>query len=128
MGGDLITKTNKELEIIISRAENTNVSGSLFQRAKIELELRDRKIFNQSMFEKRIKRGKESWDFIYLVLGIFLAIEASIISIIPLEWKIKTLLLIVAFIVTGWLCLSNSWFQNILIGLKIKIEETWRKL
>lgn len=40
---DLITKTDDELEAIIRRAENTHISGSLFQRAKIELDLRDRK-------------------------------------------------------------------------------------
>lgn len=40
---DLTKKTEEELETIIRRAENADVSGSLFQRAKIELELRDRK-------------------------------------------------------------------------------------
>lgn len=40
---DLINKSDEELEAIIRRAENTHISGSLFQRAKIELELRDRR-------------------------------------------------------------------------------------
>lgn len=40
---DLTQKTDEEIESIIRRAENTSTPGSLFQRAKIELELRDRK-------------------------------------------------------------------------------------
>ncbi len=40
---NIADKSYEELEAIIRRAENTNVSGSLFQRAKIELEIRDRK-------------------------------------------------------------------------------------
>lgn len=40
---DLTSKTDEELEAIIRRAENTDVPGSLYQRAKVELELRDRK-------------------------------------------------------------------------------------
>ncbi|HEX9503352.1 MAG TPA: hypothetical protein VF974_03465 [Patescibacteria group bacterium] len=43
MSDDLTNKTDDELEAIIRRAENTNVPTSLFQRAKIELDLRDRK-------------------------------------------------------------------------------------
>lgn len=40
---DLVSKSDDELEAIIRRAENTDVAGSLFQRARLELEMRDRK-------------------------------------------------------------------------------------
>jgi len=44
---DLTKKSEEELLAIIRRAENTNVAGSLYQRASKELELRDRdKIIN----------------------------------------------------------------------------------
>ena len=43
MDDDLVNKTDDELEVIMRRAENTNIPGSLFQRAKIELELRNQK-------------------------------------------------------------------------------------
>lgn len=36
MNDDLINKTDDELETIVRRAENTNIPGSLFQRAKID--------------------------------------------------------------------------------------------
>ncbi|MDP3726238.1 MAG: hypothetical protein Q8R36_03515 [bacterium] len=40
---NLKNKSDEHLEEIIRRAENTNIPGSLFQRAKIELEIRDRR-------------------------------------------------------------------------------------
>lgn len=136
---DLTKKTDTELETIIRRAKNTNIDGSLHQKATIELELRDRKnnqeinqkkqeLFKQSSLEKKIKRGSESWVFIYTVLGILLAIEIFVISILPMEWGIKIIAFIVILITSGWLCLFSAWFQNILIGLKIKIEKVWRDI
>lgn len=139
MTNNLTSKTNKELEEIIRRGENTNIPGSLHQRAKIELELRDRKrkqnnfrkihkIFRQNLLQKKIKRGKESWNFIYSVFGILLAVEIFFVSVLPFEWPGKITIFIVLLVATTWLCLLNSWFQNKLVGLKIKIEKTWRKI
>ena len=42
--------------------------------------------------DKRIKRGKESWDFIYLVFAILLAIVTFIISILPISWQFKVII------------------------------------
>ena len=139
MSNDLTSKTNKELEEIMRRGENTNIPGSLHQRVKIELELRDRKrkqknlqkihkVFKQNLLEKKIKRGKESWNYIYLVFGILLTIEIFVISVLPFEWPKKIAIFIALLAATSWLCLLNSWFQNKLIGFKIKIEEVWRKI
>lgn len=50
---DLTIKTDKELEVIIRRMENPNVPGSLHQRAKMELELRDRKRSQERQIEKK---------------------------------------------------------------------------
>ena len=78
--------------------------------------------------EKRIKRGKESWTFIYFVFGVLFALATFIISIISVNWIYKTVVFVVTFFILIYLCLCNVWFQNKLIGLKIKLEETWRKI
>jgi len=78
--------------------------------------------------EKRIKRGKESWSFIYFVFGILLALGFTFINILPIRWNYKITIFIVGTPVLIYLCLFNTWFQNKLIGLKNKLEETWRKI
>jgi len=78
--------------------------------------------------EKRIKRGKESWAFIYCVFGILLALTLFFISILPIVRHYKIITSIVVISVLIYLCLFNVWFQNKLIGFKIKLEETWRKI
>lgn len=138
MNDDLASKTDDELEEIVRRAENTNIPGSLFQRAKIELELRDRKeksshdlveaVKIHDSVEKRVKRGKESWNFFWLAFGILLASVIFIISIFPFGWTLKILIFIVSFIVLVWVCLVNAWWQNKLLGLKSWLEESWKKL
>jgi len=40
---ELKNKSDEELEVIVRRGENMDIPGSLFQLAKVELELRDRK-------------------------------------------------------------------------------------
>ena len=82
----------------------------------------------KSTLEMKIKRGKESWAFIYLVFGILVALALFVINTIPVSWGYKIVIFLVAVFVLIWLCLSNAWFQNKIIGLKIKIEETWRRI
>lgn len=78
--------------------------------------------------KKKIKRGKESWTFIYFVFGILLALILFFISILSIRWCYKITIFIVVIPILIYLCLFNAWFQNKLIGLKIKLEETWRKI
>ncbi|GEM_PF-4812824 len=80
------------------------------------------------MIEKRIKRGKESWIFIYSAFGILFALTAFFISTLPIIWYFKITVFMVATLILIYLCLCSVWFQNKLIGLKIKLEETWRKI
>lgn len=72
----LASKSDEELEAIIRRAENTNVPGSLFQRAKIELELRDR------------RQGKPKldkwWEKTWVQIIMFIGAIAGIIGLIAL--------------------------------------------
>jgi len=78
--------------------------------------------------EKKIKRGKESWKFIYSVFSILLALTLFFISILPIRWLYKITIFIIVIPILIYLFLFNAWFQNKLIGLKIKLEETWRKI
>lgn len=91
------------------------------------------KIFNireitKVSLEKRIKRGEKSWGFIYRVFGVLLTIFIFIISILPLNLTHKGIVFILGLIFLIYLCLFNAWFQNKLIGFKIKLEEMWRKI
>lgn len=75
---NLENKSDEDLEVIIRRAENTNVPSSLFQRAKIELELRDRKRRQEKL--KSDKWWEKTWVQIIMVLGAI----AGIIGLVAL--------------------------------------------
>jgi len=79
--------------------------------------------------EKKIKRGKESWNFFYLIFTLLIAVAIFVTSILPINnWAYKFFIFVVSFLVLFWACLISVWWQNKLIGLKIKLEETWREL
>ena len=78
--------------------------------------------------EKRIKRGGKSWNFIYILYGLILSIITFFISILPFNCFHKLIIFVVIVLILTWLFLFNAWFQNKIIGFKIKIEETWRKI
>ena len=80
------------------------------------------------MLEKRVKRGRESWEFFYSIFGILIAIARFVISILPINWRCKLLIFIICLLILIWICFISAWWQNKLIGLKIKLEETWRKI
>jgi hypothetical protein len=74
--------------------------------------------------DTKVKRGPESWSYIYIALGFALTIEPTVVSMIePLKfpWNIITYLIVGGL--TFWLFLNNGWFQNKLVGLKIRYEE-----
>lgn len=63
----LVNKSDEELEIIIRRAENTNIPGSLFKRAENELKLRDRK--SSKLEQKKDKWWEKTWVQFIMLLG-----------------------------------------------------------
>jgi hypothetical protein len=74
-----------------------------------------------------VKRGPQSWAYIYVALGFALSIEGTIIGMVtPLlfPWN----LVIYAFLgfITFWLFINNGWFQNKLLGIKNSYEEKAR--
>lgn len=83
----------------------------------------------QDTFEKKMKRGRESWHFFYLVFATIVAVISFVIAILPIEnWIFKVLFFLISLGILIWICLISAWWQNKLIGLKIKLEESWKKL
>jgi len=76
--------------------------------------------------DAKIKRGSESWNYIYVTLGFTLTIEGTIVSFIPqdiLRWPLNLLAFFCVFVLTIMFFLRSGWLQNKLIKLKIKYEE-----
>jgi membrane protein YdbS with pleckstrin-like domain len=75
----------------------------------------------------KVKRGAQSWAYIYLALGFVLAIEATVI---PMITSLTFPLNVVAFVSLGaatfYAFLFNGWFQNTVIRFRNWYEEKQR--
>ena len=76
----------------------------------------------------QIKRGGESWSFLYILFGILLTIDTFFLSIINIDLTSKILAFIGTFLLLVWTVLINARAQNKIIGLKIKLEEKYKRL
>jgi hypothetical protein len=65
-----------------------------------------------------IRRGPDSWMFIYIALGFALSIEGNILQMIPLRFPYNPFLYVALMTATSWLFICNGWFQNKLIWMK----------
>ncbi len=75
----------------------------------------------------KVKRGAGSWGYIYTLLGFVLTIETGVMGlIVPIKWPWNFVSLLVLATLTIYLFLYNGWFQNKLIGFKIRYEEQAR--
>jgi hypothetical protein len=75
----------------------------------------------------KVKRGQESWAYIYVALGFVLSFEGTVIQLItPLHWPFNLLAYVVTFVFTSCLFLRSRRFQNKLFGLKRRYEDTYR--
>jgi hypothetical protein len=72
-----------------------------------------------------VRRGQESWIFIYIVLGFALTIEGLVFDMI-FYFPTNFILYIVVGAATFWLCLYNEQFQNALIEWKNRYENQAR--
>jgi hypothetical protein len=70
-----------------------------------------------------LKRGNESWAYIYLIAGLLISIEGTFISMSPLIWPCNAFLFLFIGFITFVTCVRNKWFQNKLIVMKISSEE-----
>jgi len=78
--------------------------------------------------DKRIKRGERSWNYFWMMYALTLAFTLSIINAIPFCWYWKLTVIVLSFLLLGWLCLLNAWFENRILGLQVKLETKWRKI
>jgi hypothetical protein len=77
--------------------------------------------------DARVKRGPETWAYIYTVLGFVVAIEATVIGVMtPLEFPWNVVVFIALTTVTIWLFVENAWLQNKLVGIKMRCENKAR--
>lgn len=70
-----------------------------------------------------IKRGQESWGYIYIALGFLITFEGTVIQMLPLSFPANVLTFLVVGLATGYLFLFNPWVHNKLIGFKAKYED-----
>lgn len=73
-----------------------------------------------------VKRGQNSWAYIYVFLGFALTIEGNVIQMLQAPALCEIASYAVVGTITAWLFLDSAWFQNKLIGLKLKYEEKTR--
>ena len=74
-----------------------------------------------------VRRGAESWTYIYVMLGFALTIEATVVTMIePLKFPWNLVVYAIIGIITFWLFIDNGWFQNKLISMKLKYEDKSR--
>jgi hypothetical protein len=72
--------------------------------------------------EGKIIRGKHSWNFIYMALGFALAIEGTVVAMIPVfPWNIPVYV-VLAF-GAGRLFISSGRFQDKLLSIKRAYED-----
>jgi uncharacterized membrane protein len=77
--------------------------------------------------DAKVKRGPESWAFIYIALGFVLTIESTIIVMItPLSFPYNIIVYAIVALISVWLFIENGWFQNKLIGCKNRYENKLR--
>lgn len=71
--------------------------------------------------DAKVKRGPESWAFIYTWLGFGLTIEAGFVGLFPFfPWTVIAYVILAA--ITVHLFINSGWFQNKLIGMKNDYE------
>ena len=74
-----------------------------------------------------VKRGPQSWAFIYTFLGFALTIETGVVALItPLKWPWNLGTFLAVGAITIYLFLDNGWFQNKILGWKSRYEEKER--
>jgi hypothetical protein len=75
----------------------------------------------------KVKRGPESWAYIYTVLGFVLIIESTVIGMMtPLTFPWTVIVFVVIAVITGWAFIESEWVHNKLVGLKTRYENKLR--
>jgi len=81
---------------------------------------------SQVTVDAKVKRGPESWTYIYVVLGFALAIEGTIIQMTPAQFPWNLIAYTVIGGITFYLFIFSGKFQDKLIGMKNRYESKAR--
>jgi hypothetical protein len=74
-----------------------------------------------------VKRGPETWAYIYIVLGFVLTIESTVIGMMtPLTFPWNIVVFVVLAALTTWAFIDCGWLHNKLVGLKNRYENEGR--
>jgi len=61
-----------------------------------------------------------------MALGFAVAIEGTIIQMMPLSFPLNLIAYFVLGAITFWLFICSGWFQNKLVAMKLRYEEKGR--
>jgi glucan phosphoethanolaminetransferase (alkaline phosphatase superfamily) len=71
-----------------------------------------------------VQRGKDSWNYFYVMFGFALAIESNVIAMFtPIVFPWNIILFVLVFLITGWAVLFNERFQDRFLRLKEYYEK-----
>ena len=74
-----------------------------------------------------VKRGPETWAYIYTVLGFVLTIECTVIGMMtPLTFPWNVIVFVIFAVITSWAFIESKWVHNKLVGLKTRYENKAR--
>jgi hypothetical protein len=65
-----------------------------------------------------VVRGPDSWNYVYRFLGFVLAIEGTIIGMVPLSFPSNIIVYVIVGYLIFWLFIDYGPFQNWLLGKK----------
>ena len=70
-----------------------------------------------------VERSKDSWNYLYVMLGFALTIESSVIPMFTPVFPRNFILFVLVALITGWAFLFNERFQNWLLEVKTRYEK-----
>jgi hypothetical protein len=73
-----------------------------------------------------IKRGPEDWAYFSTVLAFVVAVEGTIIGMMPLQFPLNATLFFVFAAITAWQIIDNGRVHNKLLGLRMKYQNKFR--
>jgi hypothetical protein len=69
-----------------------------------------------------VQRSKDSWNYLYVMLGFALTIESSVIPMFTTKFPRNFILFVIVALITCWAFLFNERFRNWLLEVKTSYE------
>lgn len=71
-----------------------------------------------------VKRGSEGQNWIRFIWIFLIGLSYFLLNMFPIHWYIKIILLIICIIISTWICFRSAKFQELIFGLKVKLEDS----